>query len=306
MMHPIFKSGVVLLIILYAQFSFAQQTKLRAKIPFENHSGSIILSVRINSFSRPLRMLFDTGADGMAVSQNLANEIGLQVTRENQASVVGGSINIKVSDQNTIQLDTVILKGQGIAIFPEMPGETDGIIGNSLLKHFITKIDYDSQELYLYDFGDHQYNQKGFLVPITMTKGMLIIPGNLTIVDGKAYKGQFVFDTGASYTVICFRPFVRTNKLLISGFKPEQQGSTVSMGMVSPTFTGKSHSFAFADTDPIPHLPVTLMAGNTTNENWQPGFDGSIGVGLISRYNFTINLQRSEIFFSPNQYHILK
>lgn len=35
-------------------------------------------------------------------------------------------------------------------------------------------------------------------------------------------------------------------------------------------------------------------------ENWKPDYDGSIGVRLISRYNFTVNLLQGEIFFSPN------
>ncbi|MGJ1432367.1 retropepsin-like aspartic protease [Sphingobacterium spiritivorum] len=277
-----------------------QTSRLRAKIPFENHEGTIILSVKINDFKRPLRLLFDTGADGMAVSQQLADEIGLKVTRQNNASVVGGNMQIQVSDNNTIFLDTLKLSGQGIAIFPEMHRETDGIIGNSLVKRFITKVDYDKSELLLYDFGNYQYEQQGHSIPVEMPAGLLIIPGNLEIRPGKSYTGNFVFDTGASYSLICFRPFVRTNKLLVSGFRPEYQGTTASMGMVSPTFTGRSHSFSFSHLPAVPNLPVTLMAGGANNENWKPEFDGSIGVRLISRYNFTINLQNREIYLEPN------
>ncbi len=277
-----------------------QTSRLRAKIPFENHDGTIILSVKINDFKRPLRLLFDTGADGMAVSQQLADEIGLKVTRQNNASVVGGNMQIQVSDNNTISLDTLKLQGQGIAIFPEMHRETDGIIGNSLVKRFITKVDYDKCELLLYDFGNYQYEQQGHAIPVEMPAGLLIIPGNLEIRPGKSYSGNFVFDTGASYSLICFRPFVRTNRLLVSGFKPEYQGTTASMGMVSPTFTGRSHNFSFSHLPAVPDLPVTLMAGGANNENWKPEFDGSIGVRLISRYNFTINLQNREIYLEPN------
>jgi len=72
--------------------------KLRAVIPFENKNGSIYLQVKINGYEKPLRLLFDTGADGMAVNQQLADAIGLKVTRENNASVVGGNTKIQVSD----------------------------------------------------------------------------------------------------------------------------------------------------------------------------------------------------------------
>lgn len=280
-----------------------QKAQLRATIPFENKNGSIYLQVKINGYEKPLRLLFDTGADGMAVNQELADAIGLKVTRENNASVVGGNTKIQVSDNNSILLDTLKLSGQGIAIFPEMSKEGDGIIGNTLIRQFITHIDYDKNIISLYDFGDFQYKGKGATVPITMPAGVMILPGQLEIIQGKAYTGHFVFDTGASYDLICFRPFVRLNKLLVSGFKPEAQAATVSMGVSSPTFSGNSFQFAISKLPAIPGLPITLMGGSSANEQWQPGFDGSIGVRLLSRYNMTINLAESEVYFTPNKLH---
>ena len=277
--------------------------KLRAVIPFENKNGSIYLQVKINGYEKPLRLLFDTGADGMAVNQQLADSIGLKVTRENNASVVGGNTKIQVSDNNSVQLDTLKLAGQGIAIFPEMGKEGDGIIGNTLIRQFITHIDYDKNTISLYDFGDFQYKGKGTTVPITMPAGVMILPGQLEIVKDKSYSGHFVFDTGASYDLICFRPFVRQNKLLVSGFKPEAQAATVSMGFSSPTFSGKSYQFAISPLPPMQGLPVTLMGGSAGNEQWQPGFDGSIGIRLLSRYNITINLAESQAYFAPNRLH---
>ncbi|WP_333886316.1 retropepsin-like aspartic protease [Sphingobacterium siyangense] len=280
-----------------------EKTKLRAIIPFENKNGSIYLQVKINGYEKPLRLLFDTGADGMAVNQQLADAIGLKVTRENNASVVGGNTKIQVSDNNSILLDTLKLNGQGIAIFPEMGKEGDGIIGNTLIRQFITHIDYDKNLISLYDFGDFQYKDKGTTVPITMPAGVMILPGQLEIIQGKTYTGHFVFDTGASYDLICFRPFVRQNKLLVSGFKPEAQAATVSMGVSSPTFSGNSYQFAISPLPAVKGLPITLMGGSSANEQWKPGFDGSIGVRLLSRYNITINLADNEVHFSPNKLH---
>lgn len=47
-------------------------------------------------------------------------------------------------------------------------------------------------------------------------------------------------------------------------------------------------------------MPITLMAGGGENENWNSGFDGSIGICIISRYNSTINYKKKEIHFLPN------
>lgn len=282
-----------------------EKAALRAVIPFENHNGSIYLQVKINGYDKPLRLLFDTGADGMAVSQQLADRIGLKITKEKNASVVGGHAKIKISENNTVGLDTLHIDKQSIAIFPEMGRDGDGIIGNTLIRRYITHIDYDKNLLSLYEFGGFEYSGKGTLAPITMPAGVIILHGQLDITQGKSYAGRFVFDTGASYDLICFRPFVRQNKLLISGFKPEAQAATVSMGVSSPTFLGKSHQFAISPLPPMTGLPVTLMGGTADNEQWQPGVDGSIGIRLLSRYNMTINLAESEVFFAPNKLYAL-
>jgi hypothetical protein len=76
------------------------------------------------------------------------------------------------------------------------------------------------------------------------------------------------------------------------------------MGIASPTFNGKANSFSFTNMPVIKEMPVTLMAGGGQNENWNPGFDGSIGMGIISRYNFTINRKKNEIYFTPNHTYV--
>lgn len=292
---------LVMLLTMLTRMSFAQQSKELAIIPFEDHNGTIILTVKLNDFPRPLKLLFDTGADGMALSKSLADSVGLKVSRTQNASVVGGTMEISVSQGNTVHLGNFDFKNQSIAIFKEMHRETDGIIGNTLAKNYITKVDYDKKEIRLYSFGDYTYEKGGTSVPFTIPSGVFILPGTLSITADQPHAGSFVFDTGASYSLICFRPFVKQNKLLVSGFQSESHGSTTSMGMTTPTFSGKAQSFSFAGMPAVKNMLVTLMAGGGQSESWNPGFDGSIGVKLISRYNFTINMAKKEIYFNPNQ-----
>lgn len=105
-----------------------------AKIPFEVQDGSIILTVKVNASDRPLKLLFDTGADGMAITKTLADSVGIKASRQQNTSVVGGNMQISVSEGNTIKLDTFVLKNQSFALFPEMHKGSDGIIGNSIAK----------------------------------------------------------------------------------------------------------------------------------------------------------------------------
>jgi hypothetical protein len=293
------KQAVMLMVFLC--LSVFVKAKEVARIPFESRNGTIILTVKLNDFSRPLKLLFDTGADGMALSQSLADSIGLKVARTQKASVVGGTMDISVSTGNTVHMGNFDFKNQSIAIFKEMRKEgTDGIIGNTLARHYIVKVDYDRKEMLLYNFGDFE-ETSGAAIPFSIPSGLFIIPGTLSITTDQPYAGNFVFDTGAAYSLICFRPFVKQHRLLVSGFKAENHGSTTSMGVTTPTFAGKAAAFSFSNLPALRNMSVTLMAGGGQSESWNPGFDGSIGVGLISKYNFTINMQKKEIYIIPNQ-----
>ncbi|MCH5686833.1 retroviral-like aspartic protease family protein [Niabella sp. W65] len=124
-----------------------------ATIPFEDRNGSIILTVTVNNSKRPLKLLFDTGADGMMLNKALADTLGLEVSHQQEASVVGGSINIGISRNNTVHLNDFAINQQSIAVFGNREHGTDGIIGNTIAKRYITYIDYDKKELTLFTFG---------------------------------------------------------------------------------------------------------------------------------------------------------
>jgi len=45
------------------------------------------------------------------------------------------------------------------------------------------------------------------------------------------------------------------------------------------------------------------MAGSGQNREWTPAADGSLGAGIIGRYNFTVDLPARRIHFEPNSRH---
>ncbi|POY37875.1 hypothetical protein C3K47_04925 [Solitalea longa] len=90
---------------------------------------------------------------------------------------------------------------------------------------------------------------------------------------------------------------------MLENFKSEKKGFNIGSGGVrTPVFTGNVSEFSFGNMQPVKDLEVSLMGSSgPQSDNWNPGFDASIGIKLISKYNFTINLPKSEIFFSPNK-----
>lgn len=281
-----------------------QDSKLLGTVPFENHAGKMIITLKINDYSKPLRFLFDTGADGMAVNPALADKIGLKVTRSNDAAVVGGNMQIRVSDGNNIHFGDLTLSRMGIAIFEQMGKDVDGLLGNAFLRRYITEIDYDNNKIKLYSFGKGAPAGEGHAVDVQVPNGLVLIPIDVAITKDKGGKGNFVFDSGASYNLICFRNFVQKHKLLVGGFVSKHEGSTVSMGMQTATFSGIAEKIQIGKIQPELARPITLMAGYKESDKSLP-HDGSLGVRLLSRYNILVNLQEGKVYFKPNKLHEL-
>ena len=277
-------------------------SQLAAILPFEEESsGAIIVQIKINDHPEPLRFLFDTGADGMAISEEAAEKAGVRANRQQGAHVVGGQRQILVSQGNTVHIDTLKLLQQNMAIFEKVRDGIDGLLGINLARNHIIRVNFDEKKIFIYTFGDYDYGSEGEVEYITRPSGILHIPGFLNLTGNRITEGNFVFDTGAEYYFMGFAPFVRRNRLLLTGFKPEREGTTVSMGITTPVFYGTAHEFGFGEIIRQNHIPVTLQGSTSANANWNPGTDGSVGIRLISQYNFTINLMEKEIHFAPRK-----
>lgn len=277
------------------------KSELKGVIKFSRNDGSIIIPLKINNSERTLNFLFDSGADGMAISKALADSIGLTIDHSRQTSVVGGNMEVNISRGNTIHLnDNVSIDDQNIAIFEQMGRGADGIIGLNLAKKFILQVNVPDQTMSLYSFGDFQFERKGETIDITVPHNVIIIPATLNIVGKKDVEGNFVFDTGANYHLIGFEKFVRKNRLLLTGFKIESEAATTSMGLISPVFLGKASSFTIGKAIEFKNMPIALM-GSTGRTDETIGLpDGSIGIKLITQFDFTIDLLRKIIHLTPN------
>lgn len=273
--------------------------KHRITIPFENDNGAIILKVTLNSHKRMVRLLFDTGADGMVLSKDLADSLGIVANKTKQVTVLGGHRQTYVSTENTVYLDKLALTGQHIALVNDYHKRTDGIIGNTLTKRFIVKVNYDKNELSLYDFGYYEPEENAIAIPVKVP-GNILLPVELNATGGKNVQGSFFFDTGARYNLLAFPSFVVVNNLLTNDFRPLYTSVITSMGVTSTTFGGTANALTLGSNVTLENIPITLMDAKNLDRDWKTTADGSIGTRLISRYNFVIDLLKKVIYLSPN------
>jgi predicted aspartyl protease len=269
-----------------------------AIIPFQSDSGKIIIPLRLNNYKTTLHFLFDTGANGIAIRKSLADSLQLPKNYEQEASFVGGNARISISSGNTIHLsENLVLDNQSIALFDAIDEKTDGIIGLNLAQKYRIGVDFDKRQITLSDYGNPAEDIQGEVLPIIYDQ-IVRLPVTLNLTGDKAISGNFIFDTGANYHIIAFSRFVRKNRLLLSGFKPEGQSATVSMGHATTVFSGKARQFELTPDLVFTDIPIALQA--SSDRNYAEDFpDGSIGIFLINRYNFTLDLLDKKLYLYP-------
>lgn len=273
------------------------QVKEVASIPFEIIENGIAIKIKLNKADREFLMLFDTGADGMALNPDSAYKAGVVVTKSKSASVVGGSQQVQYSADNTIYIGDQVLKNQGLVIFPKH-GIYDGLFGANLLRNYITSVNFDTMTIDLYNFGNFKYWGKAKPLVFDYKSGLPVVKMNLTFEDKKTVEGSFTFDTGAGYDLIAYGPFNHKNNLEAS-LKTEYNSVNFSLGKQTKIVGGAIPNVAINGNN-FPNVTIALQEYDEANKSWAFA-DGSLGIDLIKRFNFIIDLLHKTVYLEPNK-----
>ncbi|WP_460544827.1 aspartyl protease family protein [Echinicola sediminis] len=274
---------------------------LIASLPFEIVEGKIHIEIRLNDSSVPLTMLFDTGADGIGLSPQAAKKVGIGNFEEKRTSVVGGSTNVKLSRGNTLHIaENITLKNQSVVVFPGQERKEDGLIGGNILRNFTTSVDFDQKVIELYDFNSYNASPNSTALPFNYGTGLPVIDAMLTFgaKEKKEVKADLIFDTGAGYNMILFGPFVGANQLT-EGFDAVAHSNNISMGLVTPTLLGELTRLQLGDRE-LENFIVSLQQ-EVEGRDDRIKNAGSLGINIISRFNFTIDALHKRIYLEPNQ-----
>lgn len=273
------------------------EVKKVASIPFEIVEGGIAIKIKLNQSEREFLMQFDTGADGMALNPDSAYKAGVVVTKTKSASVVGGKQEVKYSANNTIHIGSQTLPNQGLVIFPKS-GVFDGLFGANLLRNYITRVNFDTKTIDLYNFGKYVHDGKAKPLLFDYKTGLSVVKMNLTFEDKKSVEGNFTFDTGAGYDLIAYGPFNHKHDLQAS-LKAEYTSTNHSLGHQTQIIGGAIPNVSINGNN-FQNVTIALQEYQENNKNWASA-DGSLGIDLIKRFNFTVDLLHKTIYLEPNK-----
>jgi hypothetical protein len=169
-------------------------------IPFRFEGNHLYIPVIINCKER--YWVLDTGAAMSVISNQYADELGLELQGDLKGLGAGGTVDIKMSTLPPFNLKGIQFDEQTVAVIDleELNRMIDiqavGILGFDFLSRFVTKIDYDNELVSFYDPATFEYTGDGEELDVHMRNSVFMVEATLD----EDHTGTWLFDLGASST----------------------------------------------------------------------------------------------------------
>ena len=272
--------------------------------PFTILSGGVmVVAGRLDDFTDSFHFILDTGSGGISLDSALVDYYKLpKVISQRTLKGIASIRRVSYVTDRTLHLPNLDVEHLDFHLNDyELLTSTygiriDGIIGYSFLKQFIVKINYDINNIEIWQQGRIRYPRKGYLLKPKINN----IPVIAAIIeDGRTCNGNFFFDTGAGLSLLMSEDYVgdssilRLGKKTITtqaeglGGKKEMKLTTIKQLSIGPYSFKKVPTHIFKD---------------DYNVTSYPELGGLIGNDVLRRFNLVINYAEHEIHMKPNSH----
>lgn len=264
-------------------------------IPFRiGDDNRIHMTGTING-SDSLDLLFDTGANGFAITSSL---IGNRVTMTLDGKTLNkGSDGVsikKTSSNNTFEINNLIWNNARFTSIDYKKPRFDGVIGWPAFGGKIVEIDYEKKIMIL-----HQSLEKipvGYAqVQTAMIQEIPYIRAEMTINNKKSY-GWFEFDTGGARSFYLSKHYVTKNKLdytHLDWLGTSHTSGSKGVGYKRNIYRLPKLKFGEFETY---QLPIAIAEEDPKGVF----FNDILGNDLLKRFNAIIDFEKYEIYLKPN------
>ena len=294
--------------LLLAVIAIATFAQCASEIQFPNNSASIRLpmvvrangpyvEVKVNGRG-PFVFEVDTGSMTSPLSSELASAMGLNKSDStNQRSV-------EIGLANNFSVPMLLDFASFGELWPLIGRRSYGVLGYSILKHFVVEFDYEHGYLTLYDPNRYEYSGTGTVFPASFEMGYdPQIEGKLLISGGLEIPVRFTLDTGAGGTVVS-APIVKAHDLLKAvtakvpnAGKPKVDGVD---GLVFETTTARIDALKLGDL--VIARPLVALSTDTDGPFAMEDIGVNLGGNVLRRFKVIVDYPRSRVILEPNSH----
>ncbi|PWG05361.1 aspartyl protease family protein [Polaribacter aquimarinus] len=291
-------------------FQFKNPDKNHQVVSFKKINNLIVIPLKING--KKLSFILDTGVNKTILFSLSANDsISLLNTRKMKLKGLGGgdSVDALISQKNTVEIKGIKTKNETIFVvlkdFFNLSGKMGttihGIIGYSLFKNFIVKINYKTNRLHFYNpkTFDYEKCKKCFSTDLRFYRKKPYINTKVVLdtVSGKTTDVKMLIDTGGSDAIWLLEKSKKNivtpnrffNDILGEGLSGTIYGNRSRIPtLILGDYRIKEPTCSFLDS------LSTVNARKFTERN------GSIGGGILSRFKIWIDYRNHKIVFKKN------
>jgi aspartyl protease/PDZ domain-containing protein len=267
--------------------------------------GVILLQGHFGNFPDTMNFILDTGSGGISLDSTTASQLKLTPTPSDKTirGIAGirlvSFVNNEKLTLGNLTIDSLDFHINNYDILTAVYGERiDGIIGYSVLRRFIFKIDYDSSRIDIYSKGTFKYPKGGYMFrPLIATLPIQ----TARVKDEKTIQTRFLYDIGAGLCMMLSEDFIQDSMLLNKKRKlyykeAEGLGGKIDMQMTVIKEL-KFGPYRFRN------VPVYIFK-DEYNVTSYPFLGGIIGNDILRRFNCILNYDKRDFYLTPNSHFL--
>jgi hypothetical protein len=270
-------------------------------LPFDLVDNRVFIEVRLNGRG-PFHLLLDSGAGGVTVSADVAQQLGLQVADAGEGQGVGEKTvhagqteiaQLRIGDLTLANVDSNVMD---LSDAPQVFGTKpfDGIIGSPVFERMVVKHDYGNRMLTFTAPSKFDYTGAGLTVHFGRPRQIPVVAG---VLDG--VPGNFGVDTGARSSLLLYGPFCAQNNMQ-EKYGARLEGVT-GWGIGGPvrSLLARASTLQIGDIS-VRDLVIRLSA-QKTGLTTSSAMAGLIGPDVLSQFDVTFDYARTRIIFEKNK-----
>jgi hypothetical protein len=279
----------------------AAEAKTSFTLPFDLVDNRVFVEARLNG-SGPFHLLLDTGAGGLTISTDVAQQLGLHVADAGDDQGVGEKTvhagqaqiaRLQMGDLIFADIDSNVMD---LSDAPQVFGTKhfDGIIGSPVFERMVVKHDYVNRVLTFTAPDKFDYTAAGVIVRFERPRQIPVVAASL---DGVA--GNFGVDTGARSSLLLYGPFCAQNHLQ-EKYGAKLEGVT-GWGIGGPVRSLLARASTLQIGDVTARDLVIRLSTQKTGATTSSAMAGLIGPDVLSQFEVTFDYARTRIIFEKNK-----
>lgn len=274
------------------------------KVPFDLYANNILVQCRIND-SRPVWLIFDTGASVNVLDERLVRELGLSAKGTASLNGGGGTAAGSFVEGATVSLLSVEAYGQLIAAVPldAMPAlfgrDVRGIIGNNFISHFVVEIDYDGKTITFHEPGAYNLSAEGDAIEVENRGDIPFVEVDFSMSGRDTVTGWLEIDTGSNRIFDINRSFAEAHKLLSSLSKNRMAEGVGGAGVGGDTKYVEARISSLRLGRHTIRRPVVSISQDNAGFGTSDAA-GAIGSDLLRRFTVALDYRSLRMLLKPN------